>query len=382
MVRQGGDTPVRRALLDEFEYDAIETCAADGSCELACPVGIDTGAFMKEFRRAQKSPREQENALKVAERWDRVEGLARGGLKFGGAMQRVIGEGGMRGLTDAARKLLNDDLVPQWGKSMPGAAPPKLPQTAPVGAAAVYMPACINRMFGRSSAGGNGNGAGPEISLPEALTAVSERAGSPVWIPHDVAGSCCSVPFSSKGYTDAHAFKANETVERLWHWTGGGALPVVMDATSCGYGLSDFGEGVLSEENQSRHAEIEIIDSVTWAERLLEGLEVTGKVESVTVHPTCSGAHLGLNKALARVAGELAQEVVVPLNASCCGFAGDRGMLHPELTASATEAEAAEVSARATARHVSSNRTCEVGLERATGEPYESIIYLLEEATR
>ena len=106
------------------------------------------------------------------------------------------------------------------------------------------------------------------------------------------------------------------------------------------------------------------------------------KTESVTVHPTCSGAHLGLNKALARVAGELAEEVVVPVNARCCGFAGDRGMLHPELTASATEAEAAEVKANPTARHISSNRTCEVGLERATGQPYESIIYLLEEATR
>ena len=382
MVRQGGDTPVRRALLEEFEYDAIKTCAADGSCELACPVGIDTGAFMKQFREAQKSPREQKNALKVAENWDKVESLARGGLKFGGAMQKVIGDGGMRGLTGAARKFVSDDLMPQWGESMPAAAPPKLPETAPIGAAAVYMPACINRMFGRSKASRNGNGAGPDLSLPEALAAASERAGSPVWIPHDVAGSCCSVPFSSKGYTDAHAFKANETVERLWRWTGGGALPVVMDATSCGYGLSDFGEGVLSEDNQARHAEIEIIDSVTWAERLLENLEVTKKTESVTVHPTCSGAHLGLNKALARVAGELAEEVVVPLNATCCGFAGDRGMLHPELTASATDAEAAEVKANPTARHISSNRTCEVGLERATGEPYESIIYLLEEATR
>jgi D-lactate dehydrogenase len=382
MVRQGGDTPVRRALLEEFEYDAIETCAADGSCELACPVGIDTGAFMKEFRKAQKSPREQKNALKVAENWDKVERLARGGLKFGGAMEKVIGEGGMRGLTGAARKLVSDDLMPEWGENMPAAAPPKLPETAPIGAAAVYMPACINRMFGRSKASGNGNGSGPDLSLPEALAAVSERAGSPVWIPHDVAGSCCSVPFSSKGYTDAHKFKANETVERLWRWTGGGTLPVVMDATSCGYGLSDFGEGVLTEENQARHAEIEIIDSITWAERLLEKLEVTKKTASVTVHPTCSGAHLGLNKALASVAGELAEEVVVPVNATCCGFAGDRGMLHPELTASATEAEAAEVKLNPTTRHVSSNRTCEVGLERATGEPYESIIYLLEEATR
>jgi D-lactate dehydrogenase len=380
MVRQGGDTPVRRALLEEFEYDAIETCAADGSCELACPVGIDTGAFMKEFRKAQKSPREQKNALKVAENWDKVERLARGGLKFGGAMEKVIGEGGMRGLTGAARKLVSDDLMPEWGESMPAAAPPKLPKTAPTGAAAVYMPACINRMFGRSKASGNGSGA--DLSLPEALATVSERAGSPVWIPHDVAGSCCSVPFSSKGYTDAHAFKANETVERLWRWTGGGALPVVMDATSCGYGLSDFGEGVLTEENQARHSEIEIIDSITWAERLLEKLEVRKKTDSVTVHPTCSGAHMGLNKALARVAGELAEDVVVPVNARCCGFAGDRGMLHPELTASATEAEAAEVKLNPTTRHVSSNRTCEVGLERATGEPYESIIYLLEEATR
>jgi D-lactate dehydrogenase len=380
MVRQGGDTPVRRALLEEFEYDAIETCAADGSCELACPVGIDTGAYMKEFREAQKSPREQKNALKVAENWDKVERLARGGLKFGGAMEKVIGEGGMRGLTGAARRLVSDDLIPQWGENMPAAAPPKLPETAPIGAAAVYMPACINRMFGRSKA--SGNGSGPDLSLPEALAAVSERAGSPVWIPHDIAGSCCSVPFSSKGYTDAHAFKANETVERLWRWTGGGALPVVMDATSCGYGLSDFGEGVLTEENQSRHAEIEIIDSITWAERLLEKLEVTKKTDSVTVHPTCSGAHMGLNKALARVAGELAEDVVVPVNARCCGFAGDRGMLHPELTASATEAEAAEVKLNPTTRYVSSNRTCEVGLERATGEPYESIIYLLEEATR
>ena len=380
MVRQGGDTPVRRALLEEFEYDAIETCAADGACELACPVGIDTGAFMKEFRKAQKSPREQKNALKVAENWDKVERLARGGLKFGGAMERVIGEGGMRGLTGAARKLVSDDLMPEWGENMPAAAPPKLPETAPIGAAAVYMPACINRMFGRSKASGNGSGA--DLSLPEALATVSERAGSPVWIPHDVAGSCCSVPFSSKGYTDAHKFKANETVERLWRWTGGGALPVVMDATSCGYGLSDFGEGVLTEENQARHSEIEIIDSITWAERLLEKLEVRKKTDSVTVHPTCSGAHMGLNKALARVAGELAEDVVVPVNARCCGFAGDRGMLHPELTASATEAEAAEVKLNPTTRHVSSNRTCEVGLERATGEPYESIIYLLEEATR
>jgi len=50
--------------------------------------------------------------------------------------------------------------------------------------------------------------------------------------------------------------------------------------------------------------------------------------------------------------------------------------------ASATADEAALVKENPTEVHVSSNRTCEVGLERATGEPYGSVIYLLEELTR
>jgi D-lactate dehydrogenase len=140
---------------------------------------------------------------------------------------------------------------------------------------------------------------------------------------------------------------------------------------------------VLSEENAARHAELKIIDSVQWAEEfLLPGLEVTNKAESVTIHPTCSGRHLGLERSLTRIADALAERVEIPNVATCCGFAGDRGLLHPELTASATAAEAAEVKSEPTAKYISSNRTCEVGLERATGEPYGSFIYLLEEATR
>ena len=91
---------------------------------------------------------------------------------------------------------------------------------------------------------------------------------------------------------------------------------------------------------------------------------------------------MGLERSLTRIAGAVAERVEVPDTATCCGFAGDRGLLHPELTASATSEEASEVKANPTSRYVSSNRTCEVGLERATGEPYGSFIYLLEEATR
>ena len=50
MVRQGGASPMQDALLRDYDYDAVQTCAGDGSCELACPVGINTGALMKAFR--------------------------------------------------------------------------------------------------------------------------------------------------------------------------------------------------------------------------------------------------------------------------------------------------------------------------------------------
>lgn len=376
MVRQGEDTPVRRALLDEFEYEAIETCAADGSCLLVCPVGIDTGKFIKGFRAQQHTPAAEKMALRVARRWDRIEKLSRAGLKFGNAVSTVASDGAMRGLTKAARRAMSADLVPEWGEDMPPAASPKLPQTTSHGAAAVYMPSCINRMFGRSKDD-------PGMSLPEAMVEVSARAGKPVWIPQDVAGTCCSVPWSSKGYRDAHRFKANQTVERIWRWTGGGTLPLVIDASSCGHGLLEFGEGVLTEENAARHAELTILDSVKWAEDfLIPTLTVTRKAPSVTVHPTCSGRHLGLERSLTRIAETLADQVEIPDTATCCGFAGDRGLLHPELTASATAEEATEVKAEPTAKYISSNRTCEVGLERATGEPYGSFIYLLEETTR
>ena len=57
-------------------------------------------------------------------------------------------------------------------------------------------------------------------------------------------------------------------------------------------------------------------------------------------------------------------------------------MLHPELTASATLVQAAEVAALGATAHASCNRTCELGMTRATGEPYRHLLELLEELTR
>jgi D-lactate dehydrogenase len=205
----------------------------------------------------------------------------------------------------------------------------------------------------------------------------------PVWIPDDVAGSCCGLPWSSKGFGDAHGHKANEMVERLWEWSGEGKLPVVIDAASCTQAIADPGEGVLSEENAARLAQLEILDSVAWAhDRLLPNLEVGEKVASAAVHPTCATRHMGLAPRLRSLAAALAEDVYVPPSSACCGFAGDRGISHPELTAAATRPQAEELADRHFDAHLSSNRTCEIGLSRATGQSYESVLILLERLAR
>jgi D-lactate dehydrogenase len=363
MARQPQGSPVQRALLEEYEYDGIQTCAADGTCQIACPLGIDTGKLVKEFRAKEHNASAQRRATRIAERWASVERTARTGLQAG-AFARPL----MRAWAGAARSLLSDELVPSWPSNMPPPAPAKLPRTSRDGAAAVYMPACVNRIFGPPRGDGKG------LPLPEATVAVSARAGLPVWIPEGVGGHCCSVPWSSKGYTDGAALMADRTVDALWRWSGEGELPVVIDASSCALGLAD--------EARERHGELEILDSVSWAERLLPKLEIQEKLGSVAVHPTCSTRHMGLERQFRKIAEAMADQVVQPIRATCCGMAGDRGMLHPELTASATAEEAAELAGSDHDAYLCSNRTCEIGLQGATGAPYESFLIPLERISR
>ncbi len=346
MARQPQGSPVQRALLEEYEYDSLETCAADGSCQLACPVGIDTGAMVKELRGELHTPRAESIALGAAKRWRTVEGASRVGLRFGGPLARLT----------------------RRGRGLPGPADPA-PGTPREGAAAVYVPSCTSRIFAGSPT--------------EALVEVSRRAGLPVWIPDDSPGSCCGLPWSSKGFAAAGSHKANEMVARLWRWSEEGKLPVVIDAASCTQAIAGPAQGVLSEENAERLAKLEILDSVAWAhDHLLSKLEIGERVGSATVHPTCATRHMGLAPRLRTLARALAEEVEVAPSSTCCGFAGDRGITHPELTDSATAPQAEELAGKDFDARISSNRTCEIGLGRATGAEYESVIRLLERQTR
>ena len=347
MARQPAGSPVLEALLDEFEYDGIQTCAADGTCALACPLGIDTGALVKTFRAQEHTPRAQRAGLATAKRWATIERASRAGLRV-----RPVS----KALSAAGRAVLSDELVPAWPDAMPPPAPSTLPATKREGAAAVYLPACINRIFGPS--------------LPEAMVRASARAGLPLWIPDDAPGHCCAVPWSSKGLTEGADWMERHTAEAVKRWVGGDSLPVVTDASSCTHGLHAILDGV------------EVLDSVEWVhDRVMPKLELSRKAGAVAIHPPCSVRHLSLVPRLRQIAEALADEVVLPTTATCCGMAGDRGLLHPELTRSATRPQAAEVDSDRFDDHLSCNRTCEIGLEQGTGRGYRSFVHLLDELT-
>lgn len=376
MMRQQPGSPVLEGLLDAYGYDAVDTCAGDSTCKLACPVGIDTGALMKDFRHRRHGPREERAAELAARRFGAVEVAARLAVAAADKVTDAVGDRILQAVTGFARKAVRPDLVPEWLPQIPGAAARKLPSTSRGGAAAVYYPACVNRIF-------SGPDGRPGPSLPEAVVAVSQRAGKPVWIPGDVRGTCCATIWHSKGYDAGNRVMANRIVEAAWGWTAGGRLPLVVDASSCTLGIAHEVVPYLTDDNRALHAELRIVDSVVWAaEELLPRLEVLRTVGSAVLHPTCSMRHLDDEAQLRAVAEACADEVVVPYDAGCCAFAGDRGMLHPELTESATAREAAEVTAREFDAHLSANRMCEVGMDRATGRSYYSALLELERATR
>ncbi|MFM2116488.1 MAG: hypothetical protein RIQ80_587, partial [Actinomycetota bacterium] len=63
-------------------------------------------------------------------------------------------------------------------------------------------------------------------------------------------------------------------------------------------------------------------------------------------------------------------------------FAGDRGLLHPELTESATEKEAQEIKNQEIQYFASTNKPCQIALSKATGKKYVHIVELLDELSR
>jgi len=367
-LKDEGKTVEYRELSREFRFDGLDTCAVDGLCAVNCPVNINTGDLVKRLRVDEHSVAANRLALSTARNFGGLVSLLRWGLSTGHTLNRWLGEHTMERITAAARKL--SPAVPLWTAQIPPSPALKY-RNDPV-PDIVYFPACITRMMGTYS--------GKPKNLVETFYSVCDKAGVKSRVIRDVNSSCCSQIYSSKGFKDAYAFKANETVERMWQSSEEGRLPVVIDVSSCEYTLKHI-YPVLTRENQVRYTRLTIWDSVEFLHKIvLPRVEARVRKEKVVLHPVCSLEKMKTTGLFVQIAEKFADEVVVPLNTGCCGMAGDRGFLVPGLTASATQPEAEEVCTHTGVNgYYSSTKTCEMAMSHATEKDYESILYLVDE---
>lgn len=357
LAEKMGDRPLLKELRQEFEYDGIQTCAVDGMCETACPVLINTGDLVRRLRSENQKGTLEAGWRFAAGHWDAVSTMGGKALSVADALPGALPVLA----TKVARTVLDHDLMPLYGAELPsgGSRRPRLDQPDPV---AVYFSSCTTTMFGPTD-GGDG--------VAVAFQELCERVGISLVTPKDLPSLCCGTPWKSKGLKEGYARMQDKVVASLRSATRDGELPVVCDASSCTEGLVVLLEAAAA-------GTIHVVDAVAFVdEHVLPLLPEGNRVASLTLHPTCSSTRLGIDGALTRVAGAAADAVVIPDEWGCCAFAGDRGLLHPELTASATTREAAEVKSVASSAHASLNRTCELGMSRSTGQPYQHVLETL-----
>jgi D-lactate dehydrogenase len=372
-----GDTALAASLEKDYDYQGVQTCAVDGMCQTACPVLINTGDLVRRLRKTEHTGVEKKVWTTAAQHWGATTRIASAALSVAEKVPSPV----ITIPNRLGRAVVGDDVLPLWSGELPAGGARRSRPALPEGAEpeAVYVPACVNAMFGPADAAGGSGAAGPGVQ--RSFEQLCEQAGVTVLVPTDIDSLCCGTPWSSKGLPDGAAIMRERVLASLRAATRDGELPIVCDASSCTEGLLHTIEADPAPDatGARRMRVIDVVDFV--ATRILPALPEHDRIERLALHPTCSSTRLGINPQLTAVAQAVAETVVVPDDWGCCAFAGDRGMLHPELTASATRAQAGEVQASGATAHASCNRTCELGMTRATGAEYQHVLELLAAAT-
>lgn len=333
LAKSAGNKSLAREIENEFSYQGEDTCAVDGMCATACPLSINTGSLVRDLRADNASPIFKKAWQLAAQNWSLFTQAASVSLKIA-------------------------HLLPGLSKYPTGGS--KRKSAALANFDAIFFPSCTGTLFGTSD------------SISSLLT-LADRAGIKLSIPAGIDSLCCGTPWKSKGYVAGYQIMRQSVSQALSKVANGKTISIVTDAASCSHGLGEL----LTD-----YPNLQVIDSVKFTEEfILPKLQIS-KVKSVAVHPTCSTTALGISNSLNNLAKAISDEVFIPENWGCCAFAGDRGLTFPELTQSATSAQAAEVKVREDAYYISANRTCEIGMTQATGRKYRHVIEVLEELSR
>jgi D-lactate dehydrogenase len=368
LARRGSgmaDDRETRALRAGFSYDGNETCATDGLCSVACPVGIDTGKLIKRIRVREHGAGSSWSARLAAGHMALVSSAIRLVLNSVMTLRRVMGDTLFSVCARAVRGVTFES-IPAWNPAVPRGAPRHRWATATGSGnrAAVYFPSCITRTFGADLRTPGSR------SVPETVMSLLRKAGYRVVLPGNLENLCCGMAFDSKGFPLEGQHKGEELREALRVASEGGKLPILMDMSPC-----------LMRMKEIAGSSLHLFDPAEFTLKYLDGhLEFHKSAGDVALHVTCSAIKMGLGPSLKAVAERCAERVIIPDGVECCGWAGDRGFTVPELNASALLALRRGLPAGCR-EGFSTSRTCEIGLSLHSGIPYSSILELVDRST-
>lgn len=314
--------------MKKFTYQGEQTCAADGMCGTRCPVNIDTGKLIKKYR-----------ALTVSNFQKKVAGFTANHF----------------GMTVSASKLAMK-IGRLTGKKYPGTASSRRPLKTTGKEKVLYFSSCVNSVFEPS-----GN-----KPLSEVIESLLAKTDCEVVELKQAKSLCCGMPYSSKGFEEAADQKLNEL---LLEMACSGIDTIICDNSPCSSRIIE----------QAAKMNLKVEDSVTFFASRLNNFKISRIDKESVVFPVCSLKKSGEDSSIKKIAEACLKNYKIPEEIACCGFAGDRGFSHPELTASSL-AGLKDFSTGCSSGY-SSSRTCEIGLSRHSGFKFESILQLLDECS-
>ena len=363
-LRASGEDNERLATLcKNYAYYGNDTCAGDGLCSKSCPMGINISELTHELRRLEMGALGNGVGNFVADHFAGVKGALRGVLAVADVAHSVLGSKAMSVIGKGLHKGLK---MPLWTPSLPKnyrfkeGRVERTEQKDKV----VYFPSCLNQTMGTEKASRHLR------PLVEEMMSLFAKAGYEVILPKNMESLCCGTIWESKGLPETADKKLRELEDALWEASEQGKYDVVCDQSPCLYRM------------KHKIKKMRLYDSAEFVwEKMRDRLEFVQTDTPIAIHLTCSTRKMGIESAVEGLARLCSTNVLVPEGVGCCGYAGDKGMTHPELNAYALRKLRAQIEANGIEVGYSNSRTCEIGLATNSGVPYRSIIYLVNEHT-